>query len=249
MRRSIVAVCTFAAISALTGFCEAQERSWYYCSTTHSFYPYTQRCAIPWRTVRPYQPQPLVGAPRQLQQPQPPETVSPPQLVPNGAQQAQQDQQAARQKEQADAAVLAQVLAKREAYQHERAIEKAKSHGYELIPNVKDLILDSKELAFEGGKIQISGIFKKAAENNGMLYGSPLDVYSDDDNYVPVLTDDAQRDLREYLMDYACEAESGCAVEVGGHMTKCKHINALLADASPVPCSHMEVQIIYRPGD
>lgn len=37
----------------------AQTRLWYYRSTTHEFYPYTQNCSVPSRGVHPYNAVPL----------------------------------------------------------------------------------------------------------------------------------------------------------------------------------------------
>src|ERR1044072_4782994 len=42
----------------------AQAKLWYYCRTTHQFYPYTQRCSVPWRAVKPYKVTPLKNSPR-----------------------------------------------------------------------------------------------------------------------------------------------------------------------------------------
>lgn len=148
---------------------------------------------------------------------------------------------------QAQAQAQEQTQADRAAYEQTRAIEKAKSRGYELIPTVKDLILDGKDLAARNAKIQITGLYKKMG-NNGVLYGSPIDLYSNSDNYVPVLTDDAARPVREALMGYACE-NIGCQIEVGGHMTMCEHLNLLEKDFPAVPCLNIDVMIVYRPGD
>ncbi len=267
----------------------AQTQLWYYCQTTHEFYPYTQRCPVPWRAVKPYNPVPLVNSPRSLLPPsesqqQPTATYGfddtlnpgcaglgittardamcrrpapqPYELRHTGANTA--DEKAAgetaynnclaqppsssmpgsafrfdgpiwmdyRQKwrekcDEAERAAIiqfrtqtqtqaqAQAQADRAAYEQRRAIEKAKSKGYELIPTVKDLILDGKELADRNAKVQITGFFKKMG-NNGVLYGSAMEAYSNTDNYMPVLTDDAARSVREALMNYACQPDFGC---------------------------------------
>jgi hypothetical protein len=149
---------------------------------------------------------------------------------------------------QAQANAQAQAQANSAEFQHTRAVEKAKSRGYELIPSVKDLILDGKELAARNAKIQVTGIYKKAGETNGVLYGSPMDVYANSDNYIGVLTEDAARPVREALMNYSCE-NYGCTIEVGGHMTMCHHLNVLAKDYPDVPCLNIEVMIVYRAGD
>lgn len=150
---------------------------------------------------------------------------------------------------QAQAQTQAQAEANRAAFEHDRAINKARTRGYELVASVKDLILDGRELANRNAQIQITGVYKKIGENAAVLYNSQMDAYADNDNNFPVLTDDAQRALREYLMNYSCSTQVGCVVEVGGHVTMCKHLNSLMSDYPPVPCLNIEVQIVYRPGD
>lgn len=50
---------TATVMMALGSTAEAQTRLWYYCSTTHQFYPYVQNCSVPWRAVHPYHAIPL----------------------------------------------------------------------------------------------------------------------------------------------------------------------------------------------
>jgi hypothetical protein len=141
----------------------------------------------------------------------------------------------------------AQAQENRAAYEHRRAIEKARSKGYELISSVKDLILDGKQLAAQNAKIQVTGVYRKFGEGVADLYYSRGDAYADTDNKIPVLTDDAQRELRKYLMNDLCQSQVGCEVEVGGHMTMCKHLLAAMADYPERPCLNVEVAIVYRP--
>jgi len=311
-----------AAIPLALLFCStsvAQTQLWYYCRTTHQFYPHTQRCPVPWRTVKPYRPTPLVNAPRNLLLsgesgfddtlypgceglglaiPHDPKCVRPaPQpsdLRHGGA--STEDEKAAgetayndclaqppsiprpsrafsfdspawtsyRQQWRAKcddaehAAIIqirsektaqaqAQAEANRAAYEHRRAIEKAESKGYEPISSVKDLILDGKQLAARNAKVQITGIYRKIGEGAADIYDSRGDAYADTENKIPVLTDDAQRELRKYLMNDSCQSQLGCEVEVGGHMTMCKHLLAAMADYPEQPCLKVEVAIVYRP--
>jgi len=133
------------------------------------------------------------------------------------------------------------------AEMQQRAIAKAETRGYENIASVKDLILDGKDLANRNAKIQVVGIYRKMG-GTSVLYASILDSYQNNDNYIPILTDDAQRALREYLLNFLCESNSGCQIDVGGHMTMCEPTNLLLAGTS-MPCLDVEVEIVYRPGD
>jgi uncharacterized protein len=61
----------------------SQDKEWYYCGSSHRFYPYVRQCAIPWRRVEPYTPIPLQEEPRSTvsQSGLPP----PPNLQPNSA--------------------------------------------------------------------------------------------------------------------------------------------------------------------
>jgi len=245
----------------------AQGQLWYYCSASHEFYPHVQQCSVPWRAVHPYSPVPL-GQPRNIvPQPEQPEGAEPEQAWrpgcwrtcpgatterPEGAEPEQAPITPVQTPEEAQAAAQAQAQAeaeRRAEFEHERAIAKAKERGYELIPSVEDLILDGKDLAAREAKIQITGYYRKFGEGAEALYESIQDAYADDDNKFPILTDDAQRDLRKYLMNAMCETAIGCEVEVGGHVTTCKHLSSLMADYPEQPCLHVEVQIIYRPGD
>lgn len=309
------------SLAVVAGSASNAQNAWYYCSITHRYYPYTQRCPVPWRIVQPSNPgssATSADAPPQslggnatddtLKQgceglritspgsagcrspaPQPddlrntggisPEEKSagniaynnclarPPSngLMPGSgftfdspawvtyrqnwrAQCDDAERNAVIQfRNQAQAQSQQQAAVNLAQDEQQRAIEKAKSRGYEFIATVKDLILDGKDLAARNAKVQITGIYKKLADNS-VLYASPMDAYANSDNYMPILTDDAARPVREALMGYACQ-NFGCTMNFGGHMTMCKHINLLAEDYPDVPCLHVEVQIIYRPGD
>lgn len=135
--------------------------------------------------------------------------------------------------------------------QQQFATAKAQTRGYELISSVKDLILDGKILANRNAKIQITGLYKRVGGSE-RLYGQPYDAFQENDNYVPILTEGAQRDFRAFLLTQTCRPDyrsPGCQINVGGHMTKCHLLAAEFANYPEVPCLNIEVQIIYRPGD
>jgi hypothetical protein len=167
------------------------------------------------------------------------------------ARQRQQQQQSQIDEQQRQAAQQqAREEAARRQSEQQKAIDKAEARGYELIRSVKDLFLDARDLASRNAKIQITGIYRKASRSE-CLYGNLYDAMRDN-NCVPVLTDNAHRDLREYLLQPGCQAQygaPGCQIEVGGHMTKCHLLAAEFANYPEVPCLNIEVQIIYRPGD
>ncbi|MDE2500095.1 MAG: hypothetical protein KGL56_07875 [Alphaproteobacteria bacterium] len=128
-----------------------------------------------------------------------------------------------------------------EAWQ--QVIRKAESHGYKLITNFDDLILDGKKMADSNAKIMLSAFYKKEGEN-AYLFPTQFDASEETQRRLPILTDDAQRPLREYLLSLMCtESPGGCPVWVGGHMTTCSYLNPLLANYPPKPCLHVEVVI------
>lgn len=169
-------------------------------------------------------------------------------------QRQQQDQQRQAQIDDQERQAASQRAEQQQQSEQRKAVEKAVTHGYEMIRSVKDLMLDGKQLANRNAKIQISGIYKKIADSE-RLYATPVDAFQSNDNYVPVLTDDAVRDFREYLLEHPlCQEQSwgstpGCRVDVGGHMTMCHHLAAEFAHYPDVPCLNVEVQIVFRPGD
>lgn len=149
---------------------------------------------------------------------------------------------------------VAQQAELRQQSEQQGAIDKAITRGYALIPTVSDLILDGKGLASRNAKIQISGIYKKVGDSE-RLYAKVSDSIRNNDSYFPVLTDNAARDFRKFLLNQPiCQEQSwgnvpGCSVDVGGHMTMCHRLAAEFANYPEVPCLSIEVQIVYRPGD
>lgn len=142
-----------------------------------------------------------------------------------------EDEQQARSQAAADA----------EAAQRE-AMNKAVTHGYR-VQRVIDLMLDGKALAGAHAKIQTDGFYRKI-DGGERLYASPLDAYTGTDKFIPILTEDAQRPLREKLLGYVCSNPSiGCAVAVGGHIQTCRLLAIQYINYPPMPCLHVEVVI------
>ena len=77
----------------------------------------------------------------------------------------------------------AQAQADLQRLEAQKAIEKAAARGYRLIPTVKDLMLDGKDLAGADAKIQITGLYRKIGDNQ-VLYASSMDAYQADNNYI-----------------------------------------------------------------
>ena len=125
----------------------------------------------------------------------------------------------------------------------EQVIKKAESHGYRLITNFDDLVLDGKIMADSNAKIMLSAFYKKEGEN-AYLFPTQFDASLETQRRLPVLTEDAQRPLREHLLSLMCtQNPGGCPVWVGGHMTTCSYQNPLLANYPAMPCLHVEVVI------
>jgi len=232
-----------------------QKQIWYYCDSARAYYPYVRSCQVPWRRIIPT-PQVLSPMNPPSDDPCNPNYAGYHNNVVTAQLAQQQCDTNRRQQQQADEAARQQQVnaevthtyASEIASEQQRAIAKAVTRGYQLIPSVKDLILDGRELASRNAKIQISGIYKKSGDSE-LLYASSTDSVLNTDNYVPLVTDGAQRDLREYLMGFSCRNEVGCEVDIGGHMAMCKNLSLLAANYPDKACLNVEVEIVYRPGD
>jgi len=114
--------------------------------------------------------------------------------------------------------------------------------AYQLISDFNDVLLDGKVLAAKNAKIQISGYYKKNGDAE-RLYASLVDAYQDSDKFIPVVTDNAQRSLREHLLTQCTGVMPGCQIAVGGHMQMCHYLSAMRANYPPIPCLNVEVEI------
>jgi hypothetical protein len=255
MNKASIFICVAICI-AVSGSAVGQSNAWYYCRPLGAYYPQVKNCPAPWQRV--FSAQSIGTAPSTSINTSDPCNNSDSPIWRSGAaaawtnicaQRDEQAQQAAQAKAQQQQQQEAAQKAQQDALDQQRLAEHAAvKRGYEFINSVNDLILDSKDLAARNAKIQIRGIYKKFGDN-GHLYGSNMEAYSNTDNYVVLLTDEAQRPLRAALLSYGCESEMGCQIDIGGHMTTCEHTNALMADAPQQPCMNVEVAIVYRPGD
>jgi hypothetical protein len=124
--------------------------------------------------------------------------------------------------------------------QRQGIVQQATSHGYKLIPSVTDLVLDGKQLAAAHAKMQVTGVYKKVGDAE-KLFESSLDADQGTDKSIPILTEDAQRSLREDLLSYRCTI--GCQISVGGHMQLCHYLAAQFTNYPPMPCLHVEVEV------
>lgn len=121
-------------------------------------------------------------------------------------------------------------------------VDKAAAKGYKPI-TVHDMILDGADLAKSETKVQTTGFYRRVGDAE-ILFASFADAVQTTRNFFPVLTDDAQRPLRARLMtEYGCNNGPGCSVNVGGHVTLCKHLSLQFANYPEVPCLHVEVVI------
>lgn len=124
----------------------------------------------------------------------------------------------------------------------QEVIQKAESRGYRLVTSFNDLVLDGKQLANANAKIMLMAFYRKIGEIE-YVYPTQYDAYQGVNGF-PILTEDAQRPLREYFMSVECaQSPMGCRASVGGHMTTCRHLNPLLANYPPEPRLNVEVVI------
>jgi hypothetical protein len=95
------------------------------------------------------------------------------------------------------------------------SVQKWKDKGYTPI-TFQDLILDKKDLASSGTKIALHGFYKPIGRNEILLRSDNLD----DEERIVLLTDNAERDTRKFLL--VCrENANSCPVTVLGTVVKC----------------------------
>jgi uncharacterized protein YecT (DUF1311 family) len=117
--------------------------------------------------------------------------------------------------------------------------EREQALGYQHI-SLETFLLDGKDLAAREAKVSLSGVLVREG-NVDVLYADAAAMwtathYPNRGNQleVPLLTDDASRDFRQYLL--RCQSNpGGCSVTVLGHATICKLSNAFGATRE-LPC-------------
>jgi TPR repeat protein len=121
-------------------------------------------------------------------------------------------------------------------------LSKAQQQGYRQI-SFEDFKLDGKQLAEGNAKLFLSGAYSKSGDLD-VLQPSGLAVATarryGNDSGIPLLTDDAARDVRKYFLECGNNplAQLGCPVTVSGHADLCTVTN--LVGSRSVPCLVVE---------
>jgi TPR repeat protein len=106
---------------------------------------------------------------------------------------------------------------------------------------VEDFILDGKELAAANAKVSVKGAYAKWGENE-MIFPSGTAVYTAKetlsmDTGIGVLTDDATRNVRKYILDCVttgAAAQFGCPMTVFARASMCTRTR--LGSSKDLPC-------------
>lgn len=120
--------------------------------------------------------------------------------------------------------------------------QSAEKQGYQAMA-FDDFKLDGKKLAGSNAKILMQGFYKKFGDVE-TLQPSGLAVAivreRGNDNGIPLLTDDASRNVRKYLLQCGDDmrAPLGCQLTVIGHASMCTMTN--LVGSKNVPCLVVE---------
>jgi|GEM_PF-5500637 len=128
--------------------------------------------------------------------------------------------------------------------QETRNQERDRASGYQLI-SVETFMLDGKELSGRSAKVSLRGFYLPAG-NIDLLFADQKSVimvttYPDIGGNVPrvpLLTDDASRDLRQYLLRCKADpgaAQIGCPITIIGNVTMCEASGPLGAHRE-LPC-------------
>jgi hypothetical protein len=147
------------------------------------------------------------------------------------------------QHRKAEAARIRQEQAEKE---HQARVSSAAAAGYKLV-TINDLLLDGKQLIATGVKVAFDGHYMNDG-NFDMIFGSSTDMLMSQGSYghvrdttrrVLVITDNAPRDTREYILQCKQRGWQGCAVSFTGHMTMCSIQNGFGAKREE-PCIAVE---------
>jgi hypothetical protein len=115
--------------------------------------------------------------------------------------------------------------------QREQFADQSRAGGYEGI-SIETFVLDGNDLAEKAAKIMIQGVYVREG-NLDVLYADAQAIFMAkqarlNPPKVPLLADDATRELRRYLL--SCQsnpaAQMGCPLMVLGRATRCTLTNA-----------------------
>jgi hypothetical protein len=155
--------------------------------------------------------------------------------------------QAALQKEQAQAQATLRANAARarqaeviKSYREQVAKAEADQaqRGYQVM-TIDDFLLDGKKLVAANAKVAVAGLYKKIGQMTVLLPNAMTALQNHADTGVAVLTDDATRSTREFVLN--CERDPvgrGCQITFLGHATTCTRTT--LVGSTDIPCLKVE---------
>jgi hypothetical protein len=255
----ILALCVIGAAHAQAA------TTWYYCDGQNGqrgWYPYVQNCPQGWRQVA--APTSATHSASAATSP-PSEGSSDPCSNPNApiwqpspwaasipaiGQAASQNQQQMRDQcrfmaqQKQNEAIQQQAAQERQRQYSQEVTQQTRSdeqRGYRRV-GFEDFILDAAKLADGGEKISVQGVYVRVGDNE-VLVQSMSSAYSlsrsdDTGEIIPLLTDNATRNLRKYFLECRNRSALGCQVTVLGHATTCR--KRTLVGASDVYCFDVE---------
>jgi uncharacterized protein YecT (DUF1311 family) len=98
-------------------------------------------------------------------------------------------------------------------------VRREKEQGYKPI-SFDDFVLDRKELSIKKSKVAIHGFYIKEGHIE-LVSRTPKFVRDKDDDWIPILTEQADRDSRKFLL--GCRAEhADCPVTLLGYISNCE---------------------------
>lgn len=119
-------------------------------------------------------------------------------------------------------------------------LSKAKQQGYQP-ESFEDFKLDGKQLAATNAKLIIQGVYEKFGEVETLQPSGLAVAFArqyDNDNGIPLLTDDATRNIRKFFLECGDNpgVPLGCPVTVIGHADMCTN----LLGTNSAPCLAVE---------
>jgi hypothetical protein len=112
--------------------------------------------------------------------------------------------------------------------------------GYKQI-SVHDFLLDGRQMANDSSKVALRGYYVRVGDSAYLFQSSGDAVMAhqvtfDYSSAVPLLTEDADRGTREYLL--GCKDYFGCPFHLTGHVTMCAKTSLL--GSKDLPCVDVE---------
>jgi len=134
-----------------------------------------------------------------------------------------------------------QQLAREEDYQVEfaayraevaRFLENDERLGFTHV-SFNDFLLDGKQLAADGTKVAVAGVYQKFGDVAALLPRDPT-AREQGNTRIPLLTENATRNMRSWMLNCIQTSSAGCNITLRGTATMCT--KTTLVGSSSVPC-------------